>query len=440
MSNKISEIIKTLSQRDVEALKSIYSYRCLTANQIYELHYNKSLRGNEEISDTYCKKKIAELISLNLIEKVEYADIEVFFLTPLGIEVIKYCFDLPTNIYDAKRKVVKRGYYRASELKISGKYISHQVQTNQFLIDFQALKPDFYWKYFDEKYISQFTNIRPDGLLSMFDIDFFIEMDMATESKKQLLDKWMNYRNFLNSREYQYSEKKIVVLFIIEGTDKKEARIDLVKHTINEGILDKMDSNFEIFVDTKENILKMLQERYFSMLNNSNKFLNKAKDLLNNKYEFQIASGEKIKELFNNTEYWAYCRKKNPNGNNIVVENGKVQEYIFDLYHFSPMSVIKKIAYLDSNNVFFKSKFNREISYVIIGEKETQLYHDLKVLDLLVINNVYFTTLDRMEKLPFHEALFQFDFLGNIHHFTDSGLKERCFECNISELQQWWEN
>ena len=439
MSNKISKIIKTLSQRDVDALKSIYSHRCLTLNQIYQLHYSKSLRTNEDVSDSYCRKKITELIGLNLIEKVEYADIEVYFLTPSGIKVIRYCFDLPTNIYDSKRKVVKRGYYRASELKISGKYINHQVQTNQFLIDFQALKPDFYWKYFDEKYISRFSNIRPDGLLSMFDIDFFIEMDMGTESKKQLLDKWMNYRNFLNSREYQYSEKKIVVLFIIEGTNRKEARIDLVRHTINEGLLDKMDSNFEIYVDTKENILKMLQVRYFSILNNSNEFANKSKKLLTDKYDFHITSGETIKNLFNNTEYWAYCRKKNPNGNNIIVENNKVQEYVFDLYQFSPMSVIKKIAYLDSNNTFFKSKFNRELSYVIIGESETQLYHNLKIMDLLVINNVYLTTLDRMEKLPFHKALFQFDFLGNIHSFTDNGLEERCFECNISDLQEWWQ-
>lgn len=439
MKNKISEIIKNLSQRDVDALKSIYSFRCLTLNQIYELHYKKSLKNKEEVSDIYCRRKISEFISLDLIEKVVYADNEVYFLTSLCVEVIKYCFDLPTNIYDAKRKVVKRGYYRASELRISDKYINHQVHTNQFLIDFQLLNHEFYWKYFDEKHISQFSNIRPDGLLTMFDTDFFIEMDMATESKKQLLDKWINYRNFLNSREYQYAERKIVVLFVIEGTTKIDSRIDLVKHTINEGLLDKMDSNFEIYVDTKDNLLKMLETKYISTSKNSNTILDRAKPILEEKYSFQVTNGEQIKDLFNNTEYGFYCRKKTPESKNIIVENNKIQEYIFDEYEHSPLSVIKKIAYLDHNNSFFRSKFKREISYIVIAESETQLYHDLKVMDLLVIENVYLTTLKRMKELPFYEAIFQFDFLGNIHSFKDNGLEERVFECSISDLQEWWE-
>ena len=53
-------------------------------------------------------------------------------------------------------------------------------------------------------------------------------MDMSTESKKQLIEKWDNYRSFLLSREFSSSPErnnKIVILFIIENSKDLEYRI-----------------------------------------------------------------------------------------------------------------------------------------------------------------------------------------------------------------------
>jgi len=439
VSQKIGDILKAFSQRDMDALKSIYSYRCLSISQIFELHYKKSTRSKEDVSDTYCKKKVAEFINLELIEKVSYGEHEVFFLSSRGVDVVKSHFDLPANIYDSKKQAVRRGYYRASELKISDKYINHQVHTNQFLIEFAVKEYDILWKYYDEKHISQFAGIRPDGLLALAEVDFFIEMDMGTESKKQLLDKWVNYRNFLNSAEYHSMDRKIVMLFVIEGVTKVTERINLVKHTIADGFMDAIDSGIDIYVDTKENLLKMMEDKFILPSGADVSFLNSCKSTLTETHGFHVAPGEKVKGFFNGTEFAFYGRRKTPN-NTIIVENNKVQEYVFDEYSFAPFSVLKKIAYLEQGNIYFRQKFAREISYVVIVDSEKQIYDELKMLNLLAVHNVYYTTPKRLSEKSFHEALFQFDAMGNIHFFKNSGLTELEYEINISELFEWWEN
>jgi Replication-relaxation len=434
MKNAIKDILKSLSQRDVEALKSIYMYRCLTMNQLYQLHYSKSLLNNELVSNDIAKKKVGELLSFGLIEEVERISKVIFgepdpvyFLTPDGIEVIRYCFDLPTNIYDAKKQVVKRGYYRASELKIYPKNINHQVHLNQFIIDFTQLNLDVGWKYYDEKYVSQFSSIRPDGMLTILDTDFFIEMDMATESKKQLLEKWENYRNFINSREYAYKERKIVVLFVCENTQRIQERTDLVKYTIYERIVDTIDSDFDIYVGSKEQLLSLLSDKLIPTLKGTNPQLTDIKQSLEEKQGFQVSNGDILNNVFQGTEFGLYLRKVNEE-NHVVIENNRIQEFLLDEFSYSPLSVLNKMAYLDKSNLFFKQKYNREIAYVVVGESEEQLYRDIKLVDMIGVKNVYFTTFVRLKESPFHEALFQFDFLGNVQHFSDSGLEERVFE------------
>lgn len=434
MKNALKDILKSLSQRDVEALRSIYMYRCLTLNQLYQLHYKRSLLTNELISNKVAKKKIGELLNYGLIEEVERVSkvligkLEpVYFLTSQGIEVIRYYFDLPTNIYDAKKQVVKRGYYRASELKIYPKNINHQIHLNQFVIDFLEKNPDVTWKYFDEKYVSQFTSIRPDGMLTILDTDFFIEMDMATESKKQLLEKWENYRNFINSREYAYKERKIIVLFVCEGTAQIKERSDLVKYTIYERIVDSFDSNFEIYVGSKDELLELLHTKLIPTLKGENPQLSEIKKTLIVKEGFQVSNGNALNNVFTESEFGLYLRKVN-NDNRIVIENNRIQEFLLDEFSCSPMSVINKIAYLDKVNLQFKARFNREIPYIVVGDSEEMLYENVKLVDLIGVDNVFYTTFERLKNLPFHQALFQFDFLGNLQHFTDNGLEERVFE------------
>jgi len=429
MKRSISELTNMLSKLDIHILESIYAFRCLNIQQLYQLHQD-SFSSPKELSH-----QAEVLCHLDLIKKVEYRNNEfVFFLTPLGVETIRYFLDLPSNIYDNQRKVIKRGYYRASELEIQPKNIHHQVHLNQFVINAQEIfsRHSIQWKYYDEKYVSQYSSIRPDGLISIFDIDIFLEMDMATESKKQLYEKWENYRNFLLSREYLYREKQIILLFIVKESPKSQERIDLVKYTIYERLLDKLDSEFEIYVGTPQNLLHLLEKRIIPACQGKDPYKLRLKQLLEQIHGFSVAEGEGIKNIFNNTRYDFYIRKLN-HLNKITIEHNRIQEFLVDDYSFEPSSVVAKIAYMDKNNTFFKTRFNREIAYLVVGKEEQQLFRDLRMVDLIGLPNIFFSTYQRLKEKPFYEAVFQFDLLGNIHHFTNNGLHERVFETNFHD-------
>lgn len=433
MKKTLNELRNSLSQSELNTLKSIYDFRCLTAQQIYQMHYGDIATVTESVATGACKSGIRRLKKYDLIKLVEYKGEQIaHFLTPTGIEVVRHNFELPTNIYDAKKKVVKRGYYRASELDMYPKLINHQIHLNQFVIDFQEKGLDYNWKYYDEKYASNYTHIRPDGLLSILDTDFFLEMDMSTESKKQLNEKWENYRNFLLSREYAYREKKIVVLFIVDGTERLQQRIDLVKYTIYERLLDVLDSEFEIYVGTSEQLLSLMGKRLLPI--SEGKIPNPiklVKNVLEDKHGFHLIEGEHVKDMFNDVKYGFYASKNDQN--NVLVEHNRFQEYLIDDYFSESPTIVSKIAYHDKNNTFFINKLGREMAYIIVAKNEEQAYNDLRMVDLLGLPHIFFTTYQRLKELPFCEAIFQYDLLGNIHHFTDNGLEERVYEACLSD-------
>lgn len=432
MSKTLEEIKKMLSERDSEALTSIYLYRCLTIEQIYELHYKQSLRDpNETVSNSYCKSKIKDFLDYQIIEKGEHSE-DVYFLTSRGVDIVRGYLDLPVEVYNYKQRRISSGYYRASELKISPKYINHQLALNQFMVDFITRKPGVYWKYYDEKHISKLRNIRPDGMLTLMDTDYFLEMDMATESKKQLYEKWENYRRFLNSSEFDCHERKIVVLFIIENTAQPQARIDLIKKTLGDRLMDKIDKNFDIIIDSKENLINYLYEK----INYIHQDIKSETDTIMHEFAregFSVALGDGLSTLFNGLEYELYCRKIDKN-NNVVVENNRIQEYLVDSYKYCPFSVLKKIAFFDNNNVFYKNNLGRTFTYIVVAENEDIIFRDLKIMDLVVVSNIFYTTIDRLRKFSFPKAIFQFDFLGNIYHFTDYGLENREYETSVDGL------
>ncbi|WPS85475.1 replication-relaxation family protein (plasmid) [Brevibacillus halotolerans] len=433
MKKHLNELMRSLSLRDVDTLMSIYSFRCLNDQQIYQLHFQQVAPIDETISKELAKTRIQELLSLQLIKKVEYLGGELaYFLTPSGIEAVRYFFKLPTNVYDRQKKVIKRGYYRASELEIYPKNINHQIHLNQFVIDFQQLKLDIHYKYFDEKHVSKYTNIRPDGMISLLDTDFFLEMDMATESKKQLYEKWENYRKFLTSREYAYREKRIVVLFIIDGTTKIKERTDLIKYTIYERLLDVLDAEFEIYVGTSKDLLYLLKNRLIPACKGVDPYTTKIQKVLQDKHGFHITDGEQVRSIFQGTKYALYMRRLNEN-NKILIDEGRIQEFLVDDYFFEPTTIVSKVAYMDKNNSYFKSRFNREIAYLVVGKTEEQMYNDLKMVDLIGLKNIFFSTYQRLREKPFYEAVFVFDLLGNLHHFTNDGLEERVFEENFEQ-------
>ena len=423
------EILKKLDKFDLELLYNIYLWRCLSVSQAYESFYIDKYQTQKN----FYNSKIKKMISANIIDTVDFInekreqDIAIF-LTNKGIDIVKHFFEIPIEIVDVKTKTIKKGYYTASELKMNPKIINHQTNLNDFIIKFKkkAKEINLKWKYQDEKFLSQYVNIRPDGLIRIMNTDFFLEMDMCTESKNQLVAKWENYREFSRSNEFLYRERKLVILFIIEGKNV-ESRKNIVKLSSSEVLLDMFDKEFDLYAGSKEEILKLLFEYLIPDIQQISYKEEELRRVLNSKFGFSVADGERLRKSLHDTTYTYYIRKINSN-NSICIEDGRLQEYLLDNYNYEPMSVISKIAYHKRNSSMFKINYGRDISYIVILKDVEKAVKDLSLLELLGTPNIYFTTIERLQKLNFYEAVFSVDNFGNMYSFKDMSLERQVYE------------
>lgn len=421
-------------------LLEIYNHRCLTLNQIKSkilISKKLSVQTKKILTNEYLEGLMNDLICAGVIETSEltsksYLNKEtVYFLTASGVKQVRDYFSIPSNIYDENKQVVKRGYYRASELKISDRLINHQYFLNEFVLQFERLNQDIPYRYFDEKHVSQFNGIRPDGMISILDVDFFIEIDMGTESRKQLCEKWINYRDFLQSKKFEYTERRIVVLFVCEGVKNAEKRKNLVRLSVFDEILDLLNENFDVVVGDTSEILQMLTDEFLANIKNKENSLDRINKLMTDNHGFETIEGRCISTHLNGTVFNTYMRKSKDG--KILLENGRPQEFVLDSYILKKMSVLKKIIHLNQSNVFFRNTFNRDLIYIVVGKSEKDIFDDISLFQLLNITNVYYTTIERLSSMPFGNSLFEIDSIGNVKSFSDSGLNKRVYEKSLNE-------
>lgn len=426
ISKSLIPIAAKLSNRDVLALKSIYDLRCLTASQIYQLHYSRNSKTNKPVSDTFCKSKIAIFIDLNLIERVPFSfngdSHFCYFLTSKGVDIVRAQFNLPPNVFDSSRKLVKRGYLRPSELKINARLIPHQIHLNQFYIDFTKISCDLTYSYKDGKHSNSFSSISPDGVLTAKDTYFFIETDLGTESKKHLSEKWKHYRNFLKSDEFFFIERKIVVLFILENISDVAQRRDLVKLTAHEELLDLFGDNFDIYVGTREFILDALSNKLLKpSIEQSNLPLSNLSEVLANQHNVACKPASYICDKVIDAKKFTYLSQ--------LKSLSHLHLFFIDEYYYEPISMFHKVAYFELTRDLFYNKISHTVNLLIIVESIQDLFKDLSLTNLANLN-IFFTTIDRLEKYCFEDAIFQLDLSGNLYTFNHS-LDTRIFSHNI---------
>lgn len=433
MRVRLINIMKQLTEEDLELLHHLYLYRCLTFFQAQRFIY----KMEDEPEYVFYEEVVEKLLNLEVVEFVEYLPNEyVFFLTTNGVDIVRHTKEIPLEIFNPDTKIVKRGYYRAGELKMHTRLINHQVHLNQFVLEFQeiAKQKGLKWKYYDEKYVSQYLTIRPDGLIQLLDTDFFLEIDMGSESKKQLKDKWHNYQNFIHSSEFRNNERNIIVLFILENVRNTDRRGDLVRYTAMNVIGNFFSDRLDMVIGSKEEILSTLFNVIIPNLKHENKEKKEWLDGLKDKHGFQVDYAHPLKKALNDGDYEFYIRKVNEETKHIVVENGRLQEYLLDDYSARPLSVINRIQFHATNASMFQLQFKRRIAYIVVAPDEHTLFRDLKVTDSLFFEQVFFTTPKRLKERPFHEAIFQFDIEGGIYHFADTGLQQQIYERNVNEI------
>lgn len=405
-----------LNQNDIDMLKLVYDMRALTIRQVYDKIYKD-------------KMTIEELIDyLKDLEKDQYIQL-VPFIGNYAIIIDKAGYDLLKDtmlireLIDEDTGKVKKGYNTLKENALQPKAINHQVHLNEFVLQFEeaakSIPVEMSYEYLDEKNVSKYVYMRPDGLLTTKlgknKIEFFLEMDMATESAKQLEEKWARYKTFINSKQFYNSKEKIVVLFILANTDKINARRRLVLNTILKSF-EGFNPRFEIYVGEKNELLDLT----FSLLLNKPDKRFFMKNLLNNIGAPSDLVTNLCKLSYSRNRIYCYFTI----GDQIV---------LYDDYLGKPVSVLDKMKHSFLTLMEVQEQTKKKSKYLLMVENIEELFEELKYLDIKQLDNFIFTTRERLETKPLNEALFTINNEGAISHFLDNSLTEQTFEKVLGE-------
>lgn len=423
-------VLQGLTKTDHQVLMAIYKMRCLDEVLIYEYFYKKDGQTEE-----YSLTRIDFFIENCLLDSIEYGgDVPALFLTTEGIQTVKTVFDIPPEKWDPVLQKMRPSMKSASQLRIKPLKIRHQIHLNGFVLHFRDLAEAYGlpYKYMDEISVNGMeilhtTTFRPDGLITLSNCDIFLEMDMATERVPQLARKWEHYRSYLNTKEFAYKENPTIVLFITSNTRRTRLRRDTVLSTLNNSFFDQISPKFEFFIGDEETLIALLKDRFIDQYSAFSQKISSLQSVLMTYHGFSSSLAYNLVTDLEDTVFDLYIRKLNER-KNILVVDGKPQEFLVDYYINEPISVLKKIAFFKAATVGIRAQFGREISYLVVVDDIKSLYRDLSVLDIRSEPNVFFTTEERLRMKLFPEAIFQFDGLGNLFHFSDEVYNKPVFE------------
>lgn len=260
----------------------MFKFRVLEFNQAFDI-YPASINKEEFINriDTLAK-------SLIRYDKVS-DNVYYLYLTEEGYTHLK-------NNNITSSKMIKRSYTKVknlddsayvpySNLKMDYKLINHQLHLNQFIINFEnaILKykennPEYKFKYEyrDEKDDTITSIIRPDAYVLFNNNLIFLEMDMNTESKEQLMEKWKRYYEYFSSTPFQNLIKKqqlkVSIAFIIDvqENDKQKkqfaenARIKQVQDSFFKYFKEKNMLEFELYIKNSHDMLQVFNNAFIN--------------------------------------------------------------------------------------------------------------------------------------------------------------------------------
>lgn len=416
---KVSQtILQELTKEDRAVLDAVYWHRCLDEPLICQYFY---ISANVDMG--YAQKRIQYLVMNKLLKEAEYgADYPALFLTTLGVETVKVL-----GIQGKELKPVTKSAY---DITMGPKNIPHQMALNKFVLEIGAQIGDSIgYRYYDGKFMPPTAeSLMPDGVFEFCDHIVFLEMDMGTERSPHMAKKWNNYRVFLESRSGFYQGKDITMLFILENVKILSQRQRTVWSSIGRFLIDKIDGNFEVYADAPGTLQNVLLTKMRGVPTNLQTGM--VHKRLITAHGFSISQA-----LFGEITSFAfdgYIRKLTP-AKKVMVQDGRPQEFLLDIWMDGRLSVLHKILYYHSIERRFKTHVARSVPYLVVVPDERWVNRILTLCDAQGTQNVFYTTMDRLGKSEFNEAVFQLDEQGTVHHFSNMGLKESVYEYRLKE-------
>lgn len=427
-----------LNEADLRCFAMITRLRCLSVMQAWYFFYKP--RGMTK--DHFINNHVNNLVGQKYVRLIKTNGFNAIFILQKGIQIVQNQYKISKfSMNDSREKLIQT-LPTESQLSLNEKLIPHQIYLNQFVLNFrimanqQGLLNEF--TYLNEKQVSSYQSIRPDGVYRMqrYNVDFLLEMDMGTESPRQLLDKWARYSLFTQRSQFKNSNRKIIVLFILHGDDihQLSKRTEVTINTISKTFTDLFENNFEIYVGSIKQLIATVFKKVLPDVLSQKTPIDAVMDtLLSKKYGYSIASGYKVQEKLNGMMYKYFIRQIKDK--RIVQVKGVNQEFLFDEYFYCPVSVLGRIALMHRTSSLFQINYHRAINYLVLVQDIRELYNHLKVANLLDTSRVYFTTIDRLRKsTQLHEALFTIDGDGFLYKILDATYTQKEREVHIDDL------
>jgi hypothetical protein len=400
--------------------------RCLTLHQAYKYFYKNRYTLEELLNKVLIPMQLEKIIKI-----VPFLGNYSILLDRKGHDYLRDNI-LVKEIMDSDRGKIRRGYNNLGENNMETRAMNHQVHLNEFVLEAEenikiinsGTNFDINYDYKDEKQVSKYYYIRPDGLLSLNIVnpdnnksafDFFLEMDMSTETAAQLVTKFKRYQDFVKSKEFYARHEKIIVLFIVANTERLNERKRLIRKTLNENF-NRYNKRFDVFIGTKNECLTFL---FNSIFNKNDPVDIIKKSPLAGELKNILSSSELQLETINIPSYL------------IRLNNGKI--FYYDSYLNSLNSVISKIMYYHHINNEYKIKYKTDIDYLIITSSPLETLCDLEALNILNTKHIYFTTPERLNTMPLYEAIYMYGYDGSISHFADNDFTKLVFEQNLRD-------
>lgn len=417
----------TLQTQDVEFLKLLYQFRCLTViSDAFRFFFSKIFP-----SVGYCEDRLQALCENGLIEMTYYPpeEQEVIFLTQLGVDYVEACVAKERNpIYGSMKS--------ARQLRVNGRMIKHQLAVNTTALDLleTADRLGVKYRYYDKLLApASFGGIPSDGILILENRIVLLGIDTGSLRGDKLDHQWDSYRNFFDRLPQRYNDYAVTILIVFVSDDDYDAgsdtrRCSIARSACNSGLVTELDGKINLYAVDRNHACDLLEDN-FDVFQTNFKMMRETAPSLAKEFHFNYYyTTDLLSEIECALPSCYICRSNNDD--TIDVEDGRSAEYLIDFWADGRLSVLNTILNIERiENALRNSYLAREIPYVVVVPDMRTVLRVMKSAGVSAFGKVYFTTPSRLKRSrSFPAALFRIDEELVVWGYHDNSLKHAIFE------------
>lgn len=372
-----------------EILYALYQHRYLTDSQLTRLIFeNKNFMSSP---GKYTKSFLTALKDQGYIDdstscKINNKTEILYRLTPYGVRFVIKHFNLPCNIYDDDyKKLLSKQSVTYKDIQLPKKDLEHQYHLNEFAIDtlvyFKEEEKKIGYVFFNSIHILNRSSIKTDGLIYLPKWKIFLEQDVGTETEFVIQSKLKKYKEILKDRT-EIDGNNVAIFFICKENEFSKDRISTIKKIIERNFSDEIKTGIDVCVDTRENLIKVLKGIEFLYDNKKNEL----KNLLRGNKDIEVKEKEEMEKDGARFDYDFHIKSK------------EGDRFCVLLSFCSSIKISFKIM---SHNIQYKDPL------IVVGESDSQITRNCIDFNLDNIENVYYTTINRIKKDEIREAIYK---------------------------------